>query len=138
MKIEERETIDDIPTRTENTRSEPISTSKCKKHESKVKSDPDPPPSDSSDNSSSSSDSRRKRKKIIRKIIRKRRRKHKYESDPSSRDDSDESDSSKGGHSRRRRHTHLEHREKDPIRLCANLTAKLLTTAFKSKMIQFK
>ena len=28
--------------------------------------------------------------------------------------------------------------KKDPIRLCATLTAKLLTTAFKSKMIQFK
>ena len=27
---------------------------------------------------------------------------------------------------------------KDPIRLCKNLTAKLLTTAFKSKMIRFK
>ena len=73
--IEERETIDDIPTRTEKTRSEPISTSKCKNYESKVKSDPDPPPSDSSDDSLSSSDSRRRRKKIIRKIIRKRRRK---------------------------------------------------------------
>ena len=120
-KIEERETIDDIPTR-----SEPISTSKCEKHESKVKSDPDMPPSDSSDDSLSSSDSRRKRKKIIRKIIRKRRRKQKYESDPSSSDDSDDSDSSDDGHK--------EHQKKDPIRLCANLTAKLLTTAFKSKM----
>ena len=137
-KTEERETIDDIPTRTEKTRSEPISTSKCKKHESKVKSDPDPPPSDSSDDSSSSSDFRRRRKKIIRKIIRKRRRKKKYESDPSSIDDSDDSDSSDNGHSRHRRHTHMEHRKKDPIRLCANLTAKLLTAALKSKMIRFK
>ena len=33
---------------------------------------------------------------------------------------------------------HTENREKDPIQLCANLTAKLLTTAFKSKMIRFK
>ena len=33
---------------------------------------------------------------------------------------------------------HTEHRKRDQIRLCANLTAKLLTTAFKSKMIQFK
>ena len=57
-KIEERETIDDIPTQTE-----PISTSKCKKHELKLNSEPDPPPSDSSDDSSSSSDSRRRRKK---------------------------------------------------------------------------
>ena len=29
-------------------------------------------------------------------------------------------------------------RKKDPIRLCATLTAKVLTTAFKSKMIRFK
>ena len=114
-KIEERETIDDIPTRTEKTRSEPISTSKCEKHESKVKSDPDPPPSDSSDDSLSSSDSRRRRKKIIRKIIRKRRRKHKYESDPSSRDDSDDYNSSDDGHSRRRRHTHTEHRKRTQL-----------------------
>ena len=55
MKMEERETIDDIPTRIEMIRSEPISTSKCKNHESKVKSDPDPPPSDSSYSSSSDS-----------------------------------------------------------------------------------
>ena len=61
IKIEERKTIDDIPTRIEMIRSEPISTSKCKKHELKVKSDPDPPPSDLSD-SSSSSDSKPKRK----------------------------------------------------------------------------
>ena len=33
---------------------------------------------------------------------------------------------------------HTEHRKKYPIRLCANLTAKLLTTAFKSQMIRFK
>ena len=139
MKIEERETIDDIPTRTENTRSEPISTSKCEKNKSKVKPDPDPPPSDSSDDSSSSSDSRSRRKKIIRKIIRKKRRKHqKYESDPSSSDDSDDSDSSEDVHYRRRRHIHTEHRKNEPIRLCATLTAKLLTTAFKSKMIRFK
>ena len=61
MKIKERKTIDDIPTRIEMIRSEPISTLKYKKHKSKVKSDPDPPPSDSSD--SSSSDSEQKRKK---------------------------------------------------------------------------
>ena len=139
VKIKERKTIDDILTRTEKTRSEPTSTSNCEKHESKVKSDPEPQPSDSSDDSSSSSDSRCRRKKFIRKIIRKERCKHQeYESDPSSSDDSDGSDSSEDGHYRRRRHTHTEHRKKDPIRLFATLTAKLLTTAFKSKMIRFK
>ena len=42
VKIEERETIDDNPTRTENTRSKHNSTSKCKKHRQKVNSEPDP------------------------------------------------------------------------------------------------
>ena len=68
--MEERETIDDIPTRIETIRlepisdiptrietiqSEPISTSDCKKHEPKVTSDLDPPPSYSSDSLSSDS-----------------------------------------------------------------------------------
>ena len=135
MKIEKRKTIDDIPTQIEKTRSEPISTSKCKKHESKVKPDPDPPPSDSSD--SSSSDSAPKRKKSKKK---KKRRKHRKDdsSDPSSSDDSDSSDSSEDSHYRRRRRTNKKHQKEDQIRICATLTAKLLTTAFKSKIIRFK
>ena len=60
MIIKERETIDDILTRIEMIRSEPISTSKCEKHESKVNSDPDPPPSDSSNSSSSDSEHKKK------------------------------------------------------------------------------
>ena len=70
--IEERENIDDIPTRIEMIRSEQRSTSKCEKHGPKVNSDPDPPPSDSS-YSSSSSHSERKRKKSKKE---KKRRKH--------------------------------------------------------------
>ena len=31
-----------------------------------------------------------------------------------------------------------KHRKEDPIKLCATLTAKLLTTTFKSKIIKFK
>ena len=150
MKMEEREDIDDIPTRIEMIqsdpisdiptriemiRSEPISTSDCKKHEPKVNSDPDPPPSDSSD--SSSSDSEHKRKK--RKDKKKRRKHRKYDfSDPSSSDDYDDSDSSEESIYRRRRRNNKKHRKKDLIRLCATLTAKLLTTAFKSKMIRLK
>ena len=116
--------------------SEHISTSKCAKDGLKVNSDPDPPPYDSSD-SSSSSDSERKRKKSKKK---KKRRKHRKDdlSDLSSSDDSDDSDSSEDSHYRRRRRKNKKHRKKDPIRLCATLTAKLLTTAFKSKMIRFK
>ena len=94
--IEERENIDDIPTRIEMIRSEHISTSKCAKHGPKVNSDHNPPPSDLAD-SSSSSDSERKRKKSKKK---KNRRKHRKDdsSDPSSSDDSDDSDSSEGSH----------------------------------------
>ena len=51
--------------------------------------------------------------------------------DPSSSDDSDDSDSSEDSHYRRRQHEHTEHQKNDPIRLCATLTAKLLTKAFK-------
>ena len=69
--IEEGKNINDIPTQIETIRSEPISTSKCKKHEFKVKSDPDPPPSDSSDSSSSDSEHKRKKRKD-----KKKRRKH--------------------------------------------------------------
>ena len=117
-------------------RSEHSSTLKCEKYGPKVNSDPDLPPSDSSD-SSSLSDSEQKVNKNKKK---KNRRKHgKYDSsDPSSSDDSDDSDSSEDSHYRRRQRKNKKHHKKDPIRLCATLTAKLLTTAFKSKMIRFK
>ena len=62
--IEERENIDDIPTRIEMTRLEQSLTLKCKKHGPKVGSEPDPPPSESSD-LSSLSDLARKRKKRL-------------------------------------------------------------------------
>ena len=82
--IEERENIDDIPTRIEMIQSEHSSTSKCKKHGPKANSDPDPPPYDFSD-SSSSSDSACKRKKSKKK---KKRRKHRKDdsSDPEATD----------------------------------------------------
>ena len=100
-----------------------------------MKSDPDPPPSDSSDSSSSDSEHKRKKRKD-----KKKRRNHRKDdsSEPSSSDDSDDSDSSEDSHYRRRQRKNNKHREKDPIRLCAALTEKFLTTAFKWKMIQFK
>ena len=55
--------------------------------------------------------------------------------DPSSSDDYDLLDDS---NYRRKRRKDKKHRKKDPIRLCATLTAKLLTTAYKSKIIRFK
>ena len=104
----------------------------AKKHGPKVNLEPDPSSSDSSD--SSSSDSEPKKKKSKKK---KKRRKHRKDdlSDPSS---SDDSDSSEDIHYRRKRHKDKKRRKKDPIRLCATLTAKLLTTAYKSKIVRFK
>ena len=58
QKMEERENIDDIPTRIETIRSEPIFDIPTRIetiHEAKVTSDPDPLPSDSSDSSLSDS-----------------------------------------------------------------------------------
>ena len=67
----------------------------------------------------------------------KKRYKHRKDdsSDPSSSDDSDSSDDS---HYRRKRRNNKKHQKKDPIRLCATLTAKLMTTAYKLKIIRFK
>ena len=94
--------------------------------------DPEPSSSDSSD--TSSLESRAKKKKITKK---KKRRKHrKYDSsDPSS---SDDSDSSNDSHYRHKQHKNKKHRKYDSIRLCAALTEKLPTTAYKSKIIRFK
>ena len=51
---------------------------------------------------------------------------------------SDDSDSSNDSDYRRKRHKKGSHLEKDPIKLCALLTAKLLTTAYKPKIIRFR
>ena len=105
---------------------------RSKKHEPEVNLNPDPSSLDSSD--SLSSDSAPKKKKIKKK---KKCCKHqKYDSSDSS--SSDDSDSSEDIHYRRKRRKDKKHREKDPIRLSASLTANLLTTAYKSKIIRFK
>ena len=113
------------------TRSENSST-RSKKHEPKVNLDPDLSSYDSSD--SLSSDSAPKRKKSKKK---QNCRKHRKDdsSDPSS---NDNSDSSEDIHYRRKQRKDKKHRKEDPIRLCATLTAKLLTTAYKFKIIRFK
>ena len=94
----------------------------------------DPEPSSSDSLESSSLDSRASEKKRTKK---KKRRKHrKYDSsDPSSSGDSDSSDDSNYRHKRRK---HKKHRKKELVRLCATLTAKLLTTTYKLKIIRFK
>ena len=96
-----------------------------------MNSDPEPSSSDSSE--TSSLDSRVKIKKLNNN---KKRRKHQkdYSSDPSSSDDYDSSDDS---HYRRKQRKYKKDRKKDPIRICATLTGKLMTTAYKSKIIGF-
>ena len=80
------------------------------------------------------SDSSSKKKNAIR---RKRRREYRKDdsSDPSSSNNSDSSDDSDY---RRKRRKRKSDQEKDQIKLCARLTAKFLTTAYKSKIIRFK
>ena len=123
-----------IVTRLDNnqlTRSTDIS-----KHEEKHKLEVNPDPESSSYDSleTSSSKSTAKKKKNTKK---KKRRKHRKDdsSNPSLSDDSDSSDDS---HCRRNQRSNRKHQKKDPIRLCATLTKKLLTTAYKSKIIRFK
>ena len=67
----------------------------------------------------------------------KKRRKHRKDesSDPSS---SDNSDSSNDSDYRRKRHKNKSHRKNYPIKLCAHLKAKFMTTAYKSKIVRFK
>ena len=103
-----------------------------KKHEPEVNPDPETSSSDSSE--TSSSDSRAKKKERTKK---KKRRKHRKDdsSDPSPSDDSDSSDDS---NYIRKQRKDKKHREKYPIRPCTTLTSKLLTTAYKSKIIRFK
>ena len=101
-------------------------------YEPEVNTDPEPSSSDSSE--TLSLESKAKKKKSTKK---KKRRKHQKDDllDPSSSDDSDSSDDS---HYRHKQLNNKKHRTKDPIRLCATLTAKLLTTAYNSKIIRFK
>ena len=67
----------------------------------------------------------------------KNRRKHRKDdsSDPSSSNNSYLSDDSDYRLKRRKKKSH---RKTDLIKLCATLTEKLLTTAYKSKIIRFK
>ena len=51
---------------------------------------------------------------------------------------SSDSDSSNNSDYRRKRRKKKSHRKKDPIKLCARLTEKLLMTAYKLKIIRFK
>ena len=69
----------------------------------------------------------------------KKKKRHKHQKDDSSDLSlSDDSNCSDDSHYRRKQRKEKNHRKKDPIRLCATLTANLLTTAYKSKIFRFK
>ena len=103
-----------------------------KKHEPEVNPDPETSSSDLSE--SLSSDSRARKKKRTKKKNRSKHQKD-YSSDPSSSDDYDSSDDS---HYTCNRSKDKKYQKDDPIILCATLTGKFLTTAYKSKIIRFK
>ena len=94
---------------------------------------PDPEHSSSYSSETSSSDSWAKKKKTKKKNY----RKHQIDdsSDPSSSDDSDSYDDS---HYRHKRSKNKKHQKKNMIKQCATLMEKLMTTAYKSKIIRFK
>ena len=95
---------------------------------------PDPEPSSLDSSKTSSLDSRAKKNKSKKK---KKRRKHRKDdsSDPFLSDDSDSSDESDY---RRKQRKNKKNLENNPIKQCATLTARLLTKAYKSKIIRFK
>ena len=107
------------------------SSNHSKKYELGINPDPEPSSSDSSE--SLSLDSIARENKHTKKKIRYKHQKY-DSSEPSSSDDYDSSD---GSNYRRKRRKYKKHRKKDPIRLCATLTAKLLTTEYKSKIVSF-
>ena len=113
----------------------PLSTD-CSKHEETHKSEvkPEPEPSSSDLSETSSLDSRSKKNKSKKK---KKRRKHQKD-DSSDRSLSDDYYSSDDSNYRLKPLKNKKHRKKDPIKICATVTAKLLTTAYKSKIVSFK
>ena len=103
------------------------------KPDSMVNPDPEPSSSDLSSNTSSSDWRSKKNKRDKKKKCRKHR---KYDSsDPFSSNHSDYSDDSDY---RRKRRKKKKHQKKNPMKQCATLTEKLLTTVYKSKIIRFK
>ena len=122
-----------LPTNSEIlTRPTEFSEKNEKEHEPEV--DPDLESSSLDLSETSSSESKAKENKSKKK---KKRCKHQkdYLSDPPLSHDSDSSDDSDY---RRKRRKNKKHRKNNPILQCATLTAKLLTTDYKSKIIRFK
>ena len=95
---------------------------------------PAPKPSLSDLSETSALDSRAKKNKNKKKKNHCKYRKD-DSSDPSSSNDSDSYDDS---HYRRKQRKMKKRRKKNPIKQCATLKEKLLTTAYKSNIIRFK
>ena len=83
-----------------------------------------------------SNDSNYIKSKRKKRDTKKKYRKHKKQDSLDS--SSSDSDSSDGSYYRRKRRKKNIHRRKYPIKLCARLKAKLLTTAYKLNIIKFK
>ena len=98
---------------------------------------PDPSSSDSSSKKSNSSNDSNSSKSIENKRDKKKKR-QKHKKQDASDSLSSNSDPSDDSDYRRKRRKKKSHRKKYPIKLCARLTEKLLTTAYKSKIIRFK
>ena len=97
----------------------------------------EPSSSDSSSKKSNSSKDSSSIKSIKKKHNKKKgRQKHKKQDMSDSL--SSDSDSTNNSYYRRKRCKKKSHKKTDPIKLCARLTAKLITTAYKSNIIRFK
>ena len=111
-----------------------IDSSKNKeRHEPEVNPDPEPSLSElSSETSSSDSRSKKNKRNKKNKLPKHRKDESLYPSLSNNSDSSDDIDY------RRKQHKKKKHREKEPIKLCTTLTAKLLTIPYKSNIIRFK
>ena len=76
--------------------------------------------------------------KWIKKKIDKKKKRRKHKKQNSSYSSSSDADTSNDSDYRRKRCKKKSHRKTDPIKLCARLMSKLLTTAYKSKIVRFK
>ena len=76
--------------------------------------------------------------KLIKKKSNKKKKRLKHKKHDASELLSSDSDLSDNSDYRRKRRKKKSHQKSDPIKLCARLTEKLLTTPYKSKITRFK
>ena len=120
----------------------PMESSKRKEKAGKehVPEDPesDPPSSDSSSSESDSSDDRKYSKSKSKRCYKKKKRRKRMKQDSSDSSSSNSNFSDEIDYKSKIRNKKKSYRKKEPIKLCAKLTAKLLTTTYKLKIVKFK